>query len=239
MVEERLGFTAVAVLSSVFFQERPQQLPLLKLQQPLKPFLVFFEVLLCFFGFVVVFRIVEHGGTHTVLSFLAHQDLIVHTALAAGPESFILGQFRVGNRLVAQFAVDLHDRQAGGQPEYLGFGVFFPGKFEDAFFDGLRHTAFAVGRRYDQAAVSHVFAMAPGFNITEADPLILAGNGDHSFAFVDLLFNVIRAAGGDTGSAGGGRCCHFISDRPGVHFVRDRSYPDDYFLIIHVDEKLR
>ena len=71
----------------------------------------------------MVFRVVQHGRAHAILPFLAHEDLVVDTTLAAGPKGIVLGQLRIGHRFVTQLGIDLHDGKTRRQPEYLGVGI--------------------------------------------------------------------------------------------------------------------
>ena len=133
--------------------------------------LIFFKIL-CFFRLIMIFRIVEHGRAHTIFSFLTHQNIIVHTAFTACPESFILCKLGISNRFIAQIAIDLHYSKAGSKPKIFDFGIFFPGKIENLLLDRFCNTAFSECRRNDQAAVGNIFSMAPGFDITKSNPLI-------------------------------------------------------------------
>src|SRR6478736_2468999 len=97
-----------------------------------------------FFGLIVIFGIIEHGRAQTVLSFLAHEDVVVDTALASGPELFILCELRVGHRLITQVAVDFHHGKTGSQSEDLGIGIFFSAQLKNSLLDGLGNSAFSV-----------------------------------------------------------------------------------------------
>ena len=63
----------------------------------------------------------------------------------------IIRELRKGNRSVAQFVIDLHNGEAGGDPEYLGVGKFFPGQIERGLFDFFRQTLMPVVRVHDQS----------------------------------------------------------------------------------------
>ena len=71
-------------------------------------------------------RVIEHGGAHTVFPLLAHEDVIVHAALASTPKLFVVGKFGIGYRFIAEIGVDLHDSQAGRESKDFGFGIFLP-----------------------------------------------------------------------------------------------------------------
>src|SRR5882757_10937753 len=85
------GFaSAVAVLLPFMIHKRGQELPLLDTHEAFVELGMFFKILCGLFRLVMVLRIIEHGSTHTVLPFFTHEDLVVDTAFAAGPEGLIL-----------------------------------------------------------------------------------------------------------------------------------------------------
>src|SRR5438105_3648124 len=136
---------------------------------------MFGKILLGLFGLVVILGIVEHGGAHTDLTFLAHEDLVVDTALAAGPEILVLGELGIGHGLVAELGVDLHDGQAGGEPEDLGFGVCLAAELEYLFLYLLCKTAFPELRGYDEAGVGDIFPVTPCLDVAEPGPDAVLG----------------------------------------------------------------
>ena len=90
----------------------------------------------------MIFRIIQHGRTHTILSFLAHEYFIVHTAFTACPESFILCKLGISNRFITQFAVDLHYGKAGSKTKNFCIRIFFSRKVKYFFLDGFCNAAF-------------------------------------------------------------------------------------------------
>ena len=59
-------------------------------------------------------------------------------------ELFIIGKFGKGNRTIAQFVIDLHHGQTGGQAKDFGIGIFGTGKFECFLFNLARQSSPAV-----------------------------------------------------------------------------------------------
>jgi len=176
---------------------------------------MFFKILGRLFRLIMVFGIIEHGSTHTDLPFLAHEDLVVDTAFTAGPEILVLGEFGVGDGLIAQFGVDLHDGQPGGETEDLGIGVGLAAQFEDLFLDHLGQTALPEGRRDDEPRIGHIFPMAPGLDIAKAGPDALFRKSDDGLPFAHLLLDIVRAAFGNAGTPRLGGRFHFIANDPG------------------------
>ena len=54
--------------------------------------------------------------------------------------------------------------------------------------------------------------MAPGFDIAEAGPDAVFGEGNDRLAFAHLLLDIVGAAFGDAGSARHGRGLHFVAN---------------------------
>src|ERR1700712_2112140 len=82
------------------FHEWRQQLPLLDPHKSLVQLGMFREVLSRLLGLIMILGIIKHRRTHTVLTLLAHEDLVVDTAFTACPEIFILRQLGIGHRLI-------------------------------------------------------------------------------------------------------------------------------------------
>jgi len=201
-----------------------------------------FKISRRFFRFKMIGRIVQHGGTHAVLSFLAHEDVVVDTAFAARPKLFIIGEFRIGYRFVAQVGVDLHHREAGGEPEYFCMRVFFPAQLKDPFLDGFGNAAFAKFRRHDQTAVGHELVVPPGFDVAKPNPLAGRGKRDDRFAFIHLLNDVIGRTLGDTGAPGFGGSFHFIGDGGSVYIVSTAGNPYEdviCFQLLKIERRLK
>lgn len=197
------GFAGVAGWL-MMFQERRQQLPLFDTHKAFVQLGMFGEILLGLLGLVMIFGIVEHGGTHTVLALLAHEDLVVDAAFTAGPEIFVLGKLGVGDGLITQLRIDLHDGQTRGKTKDLGIGIGLAAQLEDLLFDELSQTALAEVGRYDKTGIGHIFPMAPGLDIAEAGPDAVLGKGDHGLAFPHLLLDIF---GTPFGNAGTSRFC--------------------------------
>ena len=191
---------SVGVLFGFVTHKRGQEFPLFDTHEPFVKFGVLFKVLCGLFGLVVIFGIIEHGGTHTVLSFFAHEDLVVDAALAAGPEGFILGKLGVGNGFVTQFGVDLHDGQTGGEPEDFRFGVGLAAQFEYHFLYLFGESALPEGGCNNKTGVGDIFPMAPGFYITESGPDAILCERDHCFSLPHFLLDVFGTSFGDAGT---------------------------------------
>jgi len=101
----------MAITLGMMLHERSKQLPLLDAHKSLVQLGMLLKVLGRFLRLIVILRIIKHRRTHTVLSLFTHEDIVVDTALASGPESVILSQFRIGDGLITQLGVDLHDGQ--------------------------------------------------------------------------------------------------------------------------------
>lgn len=226
--------STVAVVLLIFFHKWAQQLPLLEAQQSFESVFVFFEKLFGFFGLMLVFRVVKHGGAQAILPVFAHQYVVVHTAFATGPEVFVLGELGIGDGLVTEFAVNLHHSQPGGEAENFGVGIFFPRQFEDSFFDSPCHAGFSECRRHDETAVGYVPAVAPCFNITKAYPHAISSSGDDSLAFIYFVGYILRAAFGNAGTTGFGAFGYFGGDGFGVANISGSSYTNDYILIVQL-----
>ena len=56
---------------------------------------------------------------------VALKNVVVRAALAAFPKGFVLRKLREGDRAIAQFIVDLHHCQAGGDSKKAGAGILF------------------------------------------------------------------------------------------------------------------
>ena len=100
--------------SALFLLQNFQQPALFDLHEPFINLGIVIEILCGFNRFVMICRIEKHGGTKTVLSFLAHQYIVIHTAFTSGPELVVIRQFGVGNGLISQFRIDLHNSKACG-----------------------------------------------------------------------------------------------------------------------------
>ncbi len=205
------GFAGVAVWL-MMFQERRQQLPLFDPHKAFVQLGMFCKILLGFLRLVMILGVVEHGGTHTVLPLLAHKDLVVNTAFTAGPEVLVLGKLGVGDRLITQFGVDLHDGQARGKSKDLRVGIGLAAELEDLLFDLFGQPALTEVGRYDKPGIGYVFPMAPGFDIAETCPDAVLGKGDHRLAFPHFLLDIVGASFCNTGTP---RFCG------GLHFVAD------------------
>ena len=196
------GAAGLAVAGIVVFQEGGKELPLLDTHKAFVQLGVFGEILLGLFWLVMVFGVIEHGGAHTVLPFLAHKDLVVNTALTAGPEGVVLGELGIGYGFVAQLGVDLHDGQAGGETEDLGFGVCLPAELEDLFLYVFGQTALPELGGHDEAGVGDIFPVAPGLDIAEPGPDAILCEGDDGLALAHFLLDIVGAPLGDTGASG-------------------------------------
>ena len=137
-----VGLT-IAICRLMMFQERRQELPLFDTHKAFVQLGMFGEILLGLFGLVMILWIVEHGGTHTVLALLAHEYLVVDAAFTAGPEIFVLGKLGVGDGLIPQLRIDLHDGQTRGKTKDLGVGIGLAAELEDLLFDLFGQTALA------------------------------------------------------------------------------------------------
>lgn len=186
----------------VMFEERREELPLFDTHKAFVQLGMFGKILLGLLGLVMILGIVEHGGAHTVLSFLAHKDLVVDTAFTAGPEGVVLGELGVGHGLVAELGVDLHDGQAGGEAKDLGFGVCLPAELEYLFLYLFGKAAFPELGGYDQAGVGDIFPMTPCFDIAEPRPDTVLGEGYDRLAIAHFLLDVVGAPFGNTGASG-------------------------------------
>jgi len=206
------GFVLVLILIPVFLHEGAKKFPLFEAKEPFEPFHIFLEVFFGLLGLIVILGIEKHGGAHAILAVFAHEYLVVDAALASCPERFVLCEFGIGDRLVAEIRIDLHDGQAGRESEDLGLGIFLTGELEYFLLDRLGDTALAIGGYDDETGICHVFAMAPGFDITESDPVARFGNGDDSLSFLDLLFDIFGRSFGDAGPPGFGRRLHLVSN---------------------------
>jgi len=220
------------VLVFIFFKERFEQFPLFKPQQSFKNGCIVRKEFFCFFGLIVIFWIIEHGSAHAVLSFFAHEDLIVDTAFTAGPESFVLREFGVSYGFIAEITVNFHDSETGCEPEYFCFRIFFPGEVEDLMFDGFCHPAFAELWGNDQAAVGNIFAMAPCFNIAKTNPFAFIGYGNYSFSFINFQGDIVGTSFRNACTPGFCRRFHFIHDDGREFFIVLGRNPDNDMLIV-------
>ncbi len=143
---------------------------------------------------------------------LAHEDLIVHTAFAACPESFILCELGIGNGLISQFAVDLHHGEACSEAEDLGFRIFLSGEVEDLALDHFGQATFSEGRETISPELATYSAMAPGFDITKAGPDAILVEGDHGFSFAHFQLNIFGRSFSDARASCFGGGGHFITD---------------------------
>jgi hypothetical protein len=228
-----------AVVFGMVFQERSQQLPLLDAHKSLVQLGVLLEILRGLLRLIVIFRIIEHRGTHTVLPFLAHQDLIVHTTLATSPESIILRQLGIGHRFIPYFGIDLHDGQTRREPKDLGLRIRRTAKFEDLLLDHLGQPALAERRRDDQTGIRHILPMTPGLNVTKTRPDAIFGKSNDGLTLTHLVLNIIRAPLGDASTPCHGRGLHFVANDPGeilMGFVRYKYLK--LLLLLHVHEWL-
>jgi hypothetical protein len=204
--------------------ERGQEFPLFDAHKPLVEFGMFLKILRCFLRFVMILGIVEHSRAHADLPFLAHEDIVVDAAFAAGPEGLILRELGIGDGLVAQFGIDLHDGQTRREAENFRFGIRLAAELEDLFFDLFGEAALSKARRYDQPGISHVLPVTPGLDIAEASPYIVIGEGDDRLALAHFLLNVIRASFSDAGPPGFRGGLHFVADDTGEILVGGISY---------------
>src|SRR6187200_382705 len=107
----------------------------------------------------MILGVEKHGGTHAILPFLAHENIIVHTALAAGPECFVLCQFRIGYGFITQVAVDFHYSKTRSKSKYLSLRIFYSRQIKNSLLDRFGHATFSEGRSNNQPAVCNIFAM--------------------------------------------------------------------------------
>jgi len=192
---------AAVVAWLVMFEEGGEELPLFDTHKAFVQLGMFCKILLGLFGFVVILGIVEHGGAHTVLTLFAHEDLIVDTALTAGPEILVLGELGVGHGLVAELGIDLHDGQTGGETEDLGFGVCLTAELEYLFLYLFGKTAFPELGGYDKAGVGDIFPVTPGLDVAEPGPDAVLGEGYDRLALAHFLLDVVGAPFGNTGAS--------------------------------------
>ena len=68
--------------------------------------------------------VVKHSGAEAHLLIRSLQHVVVLAGLAAFPELRVIRQLRKGNRLIAQFIVDLHHGQPRCDAEDLGLRIF-------------------------------------------------------------------------------------------------------------------
>ena len=223
----------------VVLHKRGQQLPLFDTHKPFVKLRVLFEVLGCLLGLIMVFGIIEHGRTHTVLPFLTHEDLIVDATLTACPEGIVLGQLGIGHWLITQFGVDLHHRQTRGQTKDLGFRVGLAAQLEYFFLYLFRQSAFPETGGDDKPRVGDVFAMTPGFDITETGPDAVVSKGNDGLSFADLFFYIFRAPFGNPGTPGFCRGLHFVYDDLGEILVGLVGYYYLKMLLLFHDSKKR
>src|SRR5258706_8382488 len=141
--------------------------------------------------FCVLDGIVEHGGAHTILTLLTHQNFVIHATLAAFPKLLIVGEFRIRNRFIAQVGVDFHNSQAGGQTEDFGIWIFLSGEIKDFSLDLGSDAALTEEGGNNKSRVSHVLGMFPGFDVAKAYPRTVLGDGNDGFPFLDLHLNVL------------------------------------------------
>src|SRR5690606_34703257 len=134
----------------------------------------------------MVLRIVKHGSAEAVLPVLAHQDVVVHTALATCPEQFILRKLRICHWFIAEIGVDLHYCKSCSEAEKFRIGVLCTRQFEDSLLDLLCNTALPEFRRDDEAGVGNILAVTPGFDIAESYPASFGSERDHGFSFINL-----------------------------------------------------
>ena len=62
--------------------------------------------------------------------------------------------------------------------------------------------AFPEVRGDDKPRIGYIFLMAPGLDITKAGPDPIFCKSDHSLSFAHFLLDIVRAAFGNTGTAG-------------------------------------
>jgi len=196
------GSRLVVAAGIVVFKEGGEELPLLDTHKAFVQLGMFGKILLGLFGLIVILGIIEHGGAHTVLALLAHEDLVVDAALTAGPEILVLGELGIGYGLIAKLGVDLHNGQAGGEAKDLGFGVCFPAELEYFFLYLFGKTALPELGGYDEAGVSDILPVAPGLDITESGPDAILCEGYDSLAVAHFLLDIVGTPLGDTGASG-------------------------------------
>ena len=156
-----------------------------------------------------LFGVVEHGRAEAVFPAFADEDVVVGATAAAVPELHVVGEFGIGDRLVAQVGVDFHHGQAGGQAEDFGVGILLAGQLENPLFDGFCHAGFAESGRDDKAGISDVLAVAPRLDVAKAYPLAPFGMGNDGLVFQHFLLDEFRRPFGDAGAAGFGGGFHF------------------------------
>ena len=140
-----------------------------ELEQSFKHLVFFFKEFFCFFRLVMIFWIIQHRRTHTILSFLAHEYFIIHATFATGPECFILCQLGISNRFITKFTVDFHYGKTGSKTKYFCIRIFFSRQVKYLFLDAFATPLFL----YSGATIKPLLATYspfPCFDITKANP---------------------------------------------------------------------
>src|SRR5688500_12159750 len=99
----------------------------------------------------MILGIIKHGGAKTVLSFFAHEDLIVNATFASTPERIVLSKLRVRNGLVTEVRVDLHYCQPRCEAKYLRLREFFSAEFKNFLLYLFGKSAFSERRCHNKS----------------------------------------------------------------------------------------
>ena len=111
--------------------------------------------------------IVEHGGTNAVLAAGTLEHIYIDAALAAAPESLVVGEVGKCTRLIAQLRVHGHHSGTARQTAYLGMGPAGACQGECKILDALGQAQVAESRVYDETRGGNVGFVAPGLYVAE------------------------------------------------------------------------
>ena len=138
------------------------------------------------FDVEMFFRVEQHSGAHTESSIFFLQNGIIHAALAAFPESIVVGEFGKSNRTIAQFVIDFHNGGASGETEKFGMRITLARKCKSSLFDAFSQALSSEFFYHDKTGIGYILFVAPAFDITESGKFI-AMQSQNSLAFQNFL----------------------------------------------------
>ena len=147
---------------------------------------------------LIMRRVEQHGRAEAIFPIFALQNRVVDAAGATVPELIVIGQFRIGNRVIAQFVIDLHHGQTGSQSEEFRTFELLERQEEGQGLDRLGEAQLTELGIDDQTRVGYIVAMAPAFDVAETGPGSVFVQRDHGFAVPHFTGNIFRGTFGDT-----------------------------------------
>ena len=147
-----------------------------------------------------LFGVVEHTCAEAHTSVVSLKDVVVLASLATLPELIIVGEFGEGDRFVAHFGIELHDRQRSSDREKFRERTSESSQLESFRLDGAGKAKMAVFWVDNQSGCSYEVAMTPAFNVAEPYQAI-AMECHHAFTARDFLSDIFGGSFGDTCAA--------------------------------------